>query len=214
MSMLASLIFQITLLTLIFAFFTYACIIADPETSQVAKVCTQTIPSYLFNKIKRLIGEKNFTKLEKWMDRSLQIVYLILVLGSWSIIFTYGYDAIDNSKYVRSQHKYIGYIVFAMCMGSWHYACTTSPGNVTSKTIALFDHYEYDNLMYTDRECPTLKIRKIARSKYDRCTNRHGEFDFMVCMKWLLFCTSIVGTLFLFKVPRFDHYCGWLNQGE
>eukprot|EP00956_Cyclotella_meneghiniana_P014906 scaffold22587_cov70-Cyclotella_meneghiniana.AAC.3 len=52
--------------------------------------------------------------------------------------------------------------------------------------MALFDHYEYDNLLYTDRECPTLKIRKIARSKYDRCTNRH--------------------------VPRFDHYCGWLNQ--
>lgn len=181
MMMLASLVFQITLLTSIFAFFTYACIIADPEMSQVARVCTRTIPSYLFSRIERLIGKKNFKKVEKWMDRSLQIVYLILVLGSWSVIFTYGYEAIDNSNHIGSHHKYIGYVVFIMCMTSWHYACTTSPGNVTSKTMALFDHYEYDNLMYTNRECPTLKIRKIARSKYDRCTNRHGETNLIAC---------------------------------
>ena len=175
MTLFASLAFQIALLTLVFAAFTYACIIADPETSHVARICTKTIPSYLFEKLKQLVGQKNFSKLEKWMERSLQIVYLIIVLGSWSIIFTYGYEAISNSTYIGNHHKYIGYAVFAMCMSSWHYACTTSPGNVTSRTMALFDHYEYDNLLYTDRECPTLKIRKIARSKYDRCTNKHGE---------------------------------------
>ena len=177
MSILHSLAFQILTLTIIFAIFTYACIIADPESSYVGRVCTQTIPSWLLQQIKTLIGEKHFSKLEKCMDRSLQIVYLIIVLGSWSIIMTYGYEAIDNSNHIDKRHKYAGYVWFVLCMVSWHYACTTSPGNITSRTMALFDHYEYDNLLYTDRECPTLKIRKIARSKYDRCTNRHGEFS-------------------------------------
>ena len=73
-----------------------------------------------------------------------------------------------------------------MCMGSWHYACQKRPGNITARNISLFDHYEYDNMLYTNRLCPTLKIRKLARSKYDRFSKNH--------------------------VPRFDHYCGWLNQ--
>jgi hypothetical protein len=175
MPIFASLAIQIALLTLVFAAITYACIIADPETSNVARICTITIPSHLLRHIERFIGKKHLSTLQKLMDRSLQIVYLIIVLGSWSIIFTFGYDAIDNSRYVNNHHKIVGYAVFAMCMTSWHYACSTHPGNVTARTMALFDHYEYDNLLYTERECPTLKIRKIARSKYDRCTNKHGE---------------------------------------
>ncbi|KAL3785135.1 hypothetical protein HJC23_013294, partial [Cyclotella cryptica] len=155
-------------------------------TSNVGRICTRTIPSVLLEQVERLVGRKQLSKLEKLMNRSLQIVYLVIVLGSWSIIFTYGYEAIENSNHIHNNHKYVGYAVFAVCMTSWHYACTTSPGNITAQTISLFDHYEYDNLLYTNRECPTLKIRKVARSKYDRCTKRH--------------------------VPRFDHFCGWLNQ--
>ena len=175
MTIFANLAFQIALLTLTFAAIAYACIIADPETSAVARICTRTIPSYLLHRIERVIGKKRLSEFEKWIDRSLQILYLFIVLGSWSVIFTYGYTAIDNSNRIGKHHKYIGYLVFIICMSSWHCACTTSPGNITAQTMALFDHYEYDNLLYTDRECPTLKIRKIARSKYDRCTNRHGE---------------------------------------
>ncbi len=173
--MFGSLVIQVAALTSIFAAFTYACILADPETSNVARFCTKTIPSFLLKQLGRLIGEKQLSKLEKCMDRGLQIVYLVIVLGSWSIIFTYGYEAIENSNHISNNHKYAGYVVFAMCMSSWHYACTTRPGNVTSRTMPLFDHYEYDNILYTNRECPTLKIRKIARSKFDRCTGKHGE---------------------------------------
>ena len=73
-----------------------------------------------------------------------------------------------------------------LCMGSWHFACNKSPGNIIETTIPLFDHYEYDDILYHNKICPTLKIRKLARSKYDRFSKRH--------------------------VPRFDHFCGWLNQ--
>eukprot|EP00578_Thalassiosira_sp_NH16_P014712 CAMPEP_0181124912 /NCGR_PEP_ID=MMETSP1071-20121207/26754_1 /TAXON_ID=35127 /ORGANISM="Thalassiosira sp., Strain NH16" /LENGTH=311 /DNA_ID=CAMNT_0023210289 /DNA_START=554 /DNA_END=1489 /DNA_ORIENTATION=+ len=52
--------------------------------------------------------------------------------------------------------------------------------------MMLYDHYPYDGVLYAEGAvCPSLKIRKIARSKYDRVSGRH--------------------------VPRFDHHCGWLN---
>ncbi|KAL3800172.1 hypothetical protein HJC23_001093 [Cyclotella cryptica] len=166
--MLSSGAIQFITFSLIFVSLTYACIIADPRTSNIARFCTRSIPSFLLK------------------QGGLQIVYLVIVLGSWSIIFTYGYKAIDNSNHIHSHHKNAGYLVFALCMTSWRYASSKSPGNVTARTIPLFDHYEYDNLLYTNRICPTLQIRKVARSKFDRYTKAH--------------------------VPRFDHFCGWLNQ--
>lgn len=133
-----------------------------------------------------MIGKKGVSTISKLMDHAFQIVYLFIVLGSWSIVFAYGYPEIEKSNYIHSYHQYTGYVVFILCMGSWHYACHVGPGIITARTIALFDHYEYDNVLYTNKLCPTLKIRKVARSKYDRFSNRH--------------------------VPRFDHFCGWLNQ--
>jgi len=179
---------QIIIFVLIFSFFTYACILADPTTSKLGRLCTKTIPSSSYRILERTLGKKHLTKISKLLlDHGLQIFYLIVVLGSWSIVFTYGYTEMDNySNYVHPHHKYYGYVMFVTCMGSWHYACSVGPGNVTSRTIPLFDHYEYDNILYTNKLCPTLQIRKIARSKYDRFSGRH--------------------------VPRFDHFCGWLNQ--
>ncbi|KAL3786585.1 hypothetical protein ACHAWO_010200 [Cyclotella atomus] len=156
---------------IILATLIYSCCIADTKTSTVSRFVNRTIPTWIMRNIER---------------GSLQLVYLVVVLGSWTIIFTYGYPAIDSSNHIDSRHKYAGYAVFFMCMTSWLYASNTCPGNVTAETMQLFDHYEYDNVLYKNRECPTLKIRKIARSKYDRYTKRH--------------------------VPRFDHFCGWINQ--
>jgi hypothetical protein len=145
---------------IILATLIYSCCIADTKTSTVSRFVNRTIPTWIMRNIER---------------GSLQLVYLVVVLGSWTIIFTYGYPAIDSSNHIDSRHKYAGYAVFFMCMTSWLYASNTCPGNVTAETMQLFDHYEYDNVLYKNRECPTLKIRKIARSKYDRYTKRHGE---------------------------------------
>mmetsp|Transcript_47356 Transcript_47356/g.100631 ORF Transcript_47356/g.100631 Transcript_47356/m.100631 type:complete len:416 (+) Transcript_47356:165-1412(+) len=177
---------QIIAFVLFFVFCTYACIFADPDTSDLGRLCTRTIPSSLFRLLERTLGQKRLSKLSKLMDHAFQITYLIVVLGSWSVVFAYGYPEMERSSYVSSHHQYAGYVVFVLCMGSWHYACGVGPGVVTARTIPLFDHYEYDNILYTNKLCPTLEIRKIARSKYDRFSKRH--------------------------VPRFDHFCGWLNQ--
>ena len=180
------LVFQLVASILFFAFCSYACIFADPDTSDVARLFMITIPSFLFKHVEKLLGQKKLSRLGKLLDRGLQIIYLVVVLGSWSIVFAYGYPEFRTSKHIHSYHLFAGYLVFAMCMGSWFYACQVGPGTITAQTIPLFDHYEYDNMLYTNRSCPTLKIRKVARSKYDRFTNKH--------------------------VPRFDHFCGWLNQ--
>ena len=168
------------------AFAIYAFILADPDDSYIGRLCNNTLPLIIFRSMERIIGQRRFRQLSNIMDHALQVIYLIVVLGSWSIVFAYGYPEIEKSKYVHTYHQYSGYILFVLCMGSWHYACQEEPGCITEQTMPLFDHYEYDNVLYTNRLCPTLRIRKIARSKYDRCTRRH--------------------------VPRFDHYCGWINQ--
>ncbi|KAL9191346.1 hypothetical protein ACHAXT_001052 [Thalassiosira profunda] len=181
-----SLALQIIAFLSVFGFFTYACIFADPDTSALGRFCTEDIPSFLYRCIERICGQKILARLSKLADRGLQIFYLFVVLGSWSVVFAWGYPAIERSQYIRTWHQYAGYVVFVCALASWHKACRVGPGNVTARTIPLFDHYEYDDIIYTNRICKTLKIRKIARSKYDRCTDRH--------------------------VPRFDHFCGWINQ--
>ncbi|KAL7541955.1 hypothetical protein ACHAXR_011383 [Thalassiosira sp. AJA248-18] len=142
--------------------------------------------SMLHQNLVQILGEKRLSKVTKLMDHAFQIFYLIIVLGSWSIVFAYGYPEIEKSNHIHSFHQFTGFAVFVLCMGSWHFACHIGAGCITARTIPLFDHYEYDNILYTDKLCPTLNLRKIARSKYDRFSKRH--------------------------VPRFDHYCGWLNQ--
>ena len=94
---------------------------------------------------------------------------------------------VAKSEHVSNLHMYIGVIVFLACMASFRQASNASPGIITSRTIAKHDHFPYDNLLFPpDRVCPTVGIRKLARSKYDRFSQNH--------------------------VARFDHYCGWLRN--
>ena len=115
-------------------------------------------------------------------DRIQMFVYVFIVYGSWWIIFKECYPLISQSDNVPDYHKSVGYIVFFMCVTSWRLACTIQPGNITKDTIQRFDNYPYDNLIYKERICPTLQIRKLPRSKFNRKTGLH--------------------------VPRFDHHCG------
>ena len=118
-----------------------------------------------------------------------QFLYLLTVFGSWTVVFLQVYPLITESIHLGNYHRSIGYGVFTVCVGSWRVACGVDPGNVTDQTISRYDNYPYDDFLYKKNNniCPTLNIRKIARSKYDRRTGgRH--------------------------IPRFDHYCGWLDS--
>ena len=115
-----------------------------------------------------------------------QVIYCLAVFGSWSIVFIKVYPLCRQSSHLADYHTYIGYFVFLFCVGSWRFACGVDPGNITEQTLQKYDVYPYDDVLYTNKVCPTLKIRKLARSKYDKYSDWH--------------------------IPRFDHFCGWLNQ--
>lgn len=173
------------ILYLIFCIFLiYVFILNDASTSPISYCFTVTLPKYTLSTLRKIIGPKAVQKLEELSNYTLLCIYLVVVLGSWSIMFTFGYTFITKSSHVPNFHKYSGYLVFFLCMFSWMKAHHTSPGYITAQNIIKFDNYPYDNFLFINKTCPTVGIRKLARSKFDRFSNRH--------------------------VARFDHYCGWI----
>jgi palmitoyltransferase len=168
-------------------FFAYFCLFADPEQSQIAYLLTQKLPNSINQNVMRVVGAKRMEKMAMLSEYLLQLFYLVIVLGCWSIVFVYAYPMVAKSEHVSNVHMYIGVIVFLACMASFRQASNASPGYITHRTLAKHDHFPYDNLLFPpDRVCPTVGIRKLARSKYDRFSRNH--------------------------VARFDHYCGWLRN--
>ena len=92
----------------------------------------------------------------------------------------------EENDFLASRNCEIGYVVYAVCLLTFYRACTVPPGDLRKETLAKYDNYKYDNVLYKNSVCRTLKFRKLARSKYDKMTGRH--------------------------VPKFDHFCVWLNQ--
>ena len=133
-------------------------------------------------------GNKLRSRMEKACSegRGMQLLYLFTFYGGWTYGFLGVYPMIDESINVGSHHRIIGVFVFLSCATSWFLASNVSPGNITKETMAKYDNYHYDNLLYVNKECPTLQIRKLARSKFDRYSQTH--------------------------VPRFDHFCPLLMQ--
>jgi DHHC palmitoyltransferase len=145
------------------------------------------------------------TRKTKFQSTIQQSIYLICFYVVWAVVVTYIYPLIrtnNNSILLLSNlHTImIGNILFGASMASYIAAKLSSPGNITAETMSRFDNYLYDNVLYmanhnvddtttitttNNNICPTLGIRKLARSKYDRFSQTH--------------------------VPRFDHYCGWLG---
>lgn len=170
-----------------FVFFAYFCLMADPEESQIAYLLIQKLPNSINNNVTRVIGMKRMEKMNILSEYFLQVMYLVIVLGCWSIIFTYAYPMVTASEHVSNLHKYVGVLVFVACMASFRHASNASPGYITKRTLVKHDVYPYDNLLFPpDRICPTVGIPKLARSKYDRFSQVH--------------------------VARFDHFCGWLRN--
>lgn len=168
---------------LFFVWVAFSCILNDPSENILANFFVNTLPRIIFGLIQKILGPKAVTKLTFLTDHALLLLYLVIVLGSWSVMFTYGYRFIERSPHVPDWHKYSGYLVFVACMSSWFKAHGTSPGNITERTMIRYDNYQYDGLLFVNKACPTLGIRKLPRSKYEQ--GRH--------------------------IPRFDHYCGWIS---
>ena len=162
----------------------YYCVMADPETSSIALFLGYTLPEKMWSILRKVCGKKGASVVEWFTDRALILLYVVVVYGSWSVIFAYVYPWIARQTYVSQIHRLIGVMVFLACAGSWRFASTSSPGIITKETLHLFDHYPYDNYMFERTICRTRKIPRPARSKFDRY--KYNE-----------------------NIPRFDHFCGW-----
>ncbi|PKU85044.1 probable protein S-acyltransferase 17 [Dendrobium catenatum] len=116
----------------------------------------------------------------------LQLLYLGILGGTFYIIAKSSFRYIPG-VYVNELHKYAS--VLAVGVGVLLFLLTSfsDPGTVNAKNVSQYvSAYPYDNMLYVEKECPTCKIPKPARSKHcgicDRC------------------------------VARFDHHCGWMNN--
>lgn len=162
----------------------YYCVVADPETSSIALFLGYQLPDKIWSTLRRVCGERAGKVLEWITDRALIFLYIVVVYGSWSVIFAYVYPWIARQTYVSQIHRTIGACVFIACAASWRHASTSSPGIITKDTLHLYNHFPFDNYMFERSICRTRKIPRPARSKFDRY--KYNE-----------------------NVPRFDHFCGW-----
>ena len=170
----------------------YTVLLADVENNSFAYFLRVTLPKSMIEIERKILGERGMEKVQALHDYIvyernplLQVMYCAIVFGGWSVMFAYGYPLIPN-KHIGGIHRINGYILFVACISSYIAVVRKSPGRITSRNIALYDHYEYDGVLFKNKVCPTVGIRKIARSKYDRMTEGH--------------------------VPKFDHHCGWVNN--
>eukprot|EP00931_Biecheleriopsis_adriatica_P000942 TRINITY_DN10110_c0_g1_i1.p1 TRINITY_DN10110_c0_g1~~TRINITY_DN10110_c0_g1_i1.p1 ORF type:complete len:382 (+),score=59.99 TRINITY_DN10110_c0_g1_i1:41-1186(+) len=115
-----------------------------------------------------------------------QIFYLLVVVGGYATFVAYGYPHMPN-KLVSGVHKYVGFIVFTLCLMIWWRACTADPGTVTQDNVdELCEIFEYDDVIFSSTTCSTCNLLKPARSKHCSLCNK---------------C-----------VARFDHHCIWINN--
>jgi palmitoyltransferase ZDHHC4 len=173
---------------MILMFLTYVYILADTRKSRLAFLFQNVLPSRCWKLLKKILGDNFVSSLSGVEDRLLNWLYICIMMGSWTIVFLYTYPWIDASRgYIPSYHKVLGYGTFSCCIASWRLAATMSPGIITAQTIERYDNYPYDGILYIKgRNCPTVGIPKLARSKFDRITGVH--------------------------VAKFDHFCGWLGN--
>ncbi|KAM1353875.1 hypothetical protein ACFX2H_033303 [Malus domestica] len=116
----------------------------------------------------------------------LQFMYLAIVGGTYYLVATSSFSYIPG-YYISEIHRYASLWAVGVGVLLFLLASFSDPGTIRADNVSLYlSAYPYDNIIYSEKECPTCKIPKPARSKHcsvcDRC------------------------------VARFDHHCGWMNN--
>lgn len=90
----------------------------------------------------------------------LQIIYL-LILGSTYFITVKSSFAYIPGYYIGEVHKYMSF--GAVMIGVLLFLLTSfcDPGTVNAKNVSQYvSAYPYDDIIYSEKECPTCKIPK------------------------------------------------------
>ncbi|KAB1996049.1 hypothetical protein ES319_D13G203800v1 [Gossypium barbadense] len=116
----------------------------------------------------------------------LQLIYLAIIGTTYYIIVKTSFSYIPG-YYLSEVHRYASSLAVAVGILLFLVTSFSDPGTVKADNVSRYlSAYPYDNIIYTEKECPTCKIPKPARSKHCSLCNR---------------C-----------VARFDHHCGWMNN--
>eukprot|EP00435_Cladocopium_sp_Y103_P004092 s934_g1.t1 len=115
-----------------------------------------------------------------------QLFYLLVVVGGYATFVAYSHPHLPN-RFIGNVHKYIGFIIFSLCLAVWWRACTTDPGTITDQNVdKICDVWKWDEQIFHMAQCRSCDLIKPARSKH--CS---------LCQR----C-----------VARFDHHCIWINN--
>lgn len=106
-------------------FLFWFCVIADPAKSPTVHFVTYTIPVKMYEILDRFCGPGAVQLVSALADRALALIYLAVVLGSFSILWWFVYPWVDRSEHVENYHKMIGYALVFWALYTWRLAMIT-----------------------------------------------------------------------------------------
>ncbi|GAB2218752.1 hypothetical protein Droror1_Dr00001982 [Drosera rotundifolia] len=117
---------------------------------------------------------------------TLQVLYMAILGGTYYLIVKSSFSYIP-SYYLGEIHRYTSLLAVGVGVALFLLTSFLDPGTVKTENVSRYlSAYDYDNIIYSEKDCSTCRIPKPARSKHcsicDRC------------------------------VARFDHHCGWMNN--
>ncbi|ETW08188.1 hypothetical protein, variant 1 [Aphanomyces invadans] len=106
----------------------------------------------------------------------MQMVYLHLVIGGYALFVMFAQPLLPN-VYLSYNHVYFTGGAALLALLTFIQASTANPGIVTMRTMAEYQTYNFDEVMYkTANSCKTCRCNKPARSKHcsvcDMCVAR------------------------------------------
>jgi hypothetical protein len=154
------------------AFLGYFCIIADPSKSRLANLFTVEGPARIQKLVSDWIGEENANRLSA-LAGSFFVCYVhghrLWLMGAIFLLYL-PLDLMPVRDISLSYQKVLGYIVFVVCVISWSFASRAVSRNHHRPRPWKSLTTTHMMICYSSRteSCPTVGIRKLARSKFDR----------------------------------------------
>ncbi len=173
----------------IFVVFLIVYVMFISPDSPVSLFFMETVPRAALAKMPRSMASRlecSYDYVVNQPNPIMQGVYLAIVTTAYIVMIAVGYPMIEDSP-LSNLHKISGYITYAACYFTFYLACSVRAGFIKDDAdVERQMNYLYDQVLYSEKKCPTTGLKKPPRSKYCRT--------------------------YKVNVARFDHFCIWLNQ--
>jgi hypothetical protein len=111
----------------------------------------------------------------------IQILYVALVFGGYGVFIVYGYPLMPN-LFMAGYHKWLGLLVFGVCVVTFCLASFTDAGTVTADNVTAYSRlYPYDGFMYELRDCKTCSLQKVRLPRWVGVAPSGGRWAWWRC---------------------------------